>query len=271
MPVKSPLTFLIFGDVVGRPGRTALSKIVPRLREELNPTLVIANAENLAHGTGVTRKSLAECQQAGIDFFTSGNHIFRRKETTELLTERDSVLIRPANYPPSTPGQGAKLLTLGTKKVLIINLNGRVFLNEDFDCPFRKLDEILKTYESEEPNAILVDFHTEATSETVAFGWYADSRVSLVFGTHTHVPTADQRILPGGTGYITDVGMVGVRDSVLGVDKDVIIRRFLTQQPFSHDIPESGIVQVNAILVTVNPKTMKTESIERLDREVSVE
>ncbi len=269
MPVK-PLTFLIFGDIVGRPGRTALKKILPDLKKELDPTLVIANAENLAHGVGITEKTITECQAAGIDFFTSGNHIFRKKEAVSLLEKPESVIIRPANYPPGSPGQGSRLLTVGTKKILIVNLNGRVFFQEDFDCPFRTIDKLLDQYVDEKPNAILIDMHAEATSESVALGWYVDGRASAVFGTHTHIPTADARILARGTGYITDVGMVGPRDSVLGVDKEIIIKKFLTQQPFVHNIPESGIVQVNGIVIKIDPKTRRTVSIERLDREVEI-
>ena len=270
MPAKISLSFLIIGDIEGRAGRTAVAKLVPQLRQELNPSLVIANAENLAHGTGVTTKTLEECRQAGIDFFTSGNHIFRKKEAIDLLTEPEPTIIRPANYPEGTPGQGHRLLTVGTKQILIINLNGRVFFQEDFDCPFRTLDKILEEYKSVSLNAIIVDAHTEATSEIIALGWYADGRVSAIFGTHTHVPTADTRILDQGTGYVSDVGMVGARDSVLGVDKDVIIKNFLTQQPFVHDIPEHGVVQFNSVFVEVDPKTAKTISIKRIDREVEV-
>ncbi len=270
MPAKSTLKFIIFGDVVGRPGRTALYRIVPELKKELKPDLIIANAENIAHGVGVTTKTIEECQAAGIDLFTSGNHIFRKREATDLLEQKEPVVLRPANYPAGTPGQGHRLVTLGTKKVLLINLNGRVFFQEDFDCPFRSVDQILKDYESERPNAVLIDFHTEATSEAKAFGWYVDGRVSAVFGTHTHVPTADPAVLPKGTGYITDIGMVGPRDSVLGVDKDIIIKKFLTQQPFIHEIPETGIIQVNAIVVEIDAKNGKTLKIERLDKEVEI-
>ena len=270
MPVKYSLTFIIFGDVVGRAGRTALAKVVPEFRKEFKPDLVLANVENLAHGIGITAKTLAECQEAGVDFFTSGNHIFRKKEAVTLLEQKDPVIIRPANYPPETPGQGYRIIMVGTKKVLVVNLNGRVFFQEHFDCPFRAIDQILKETKTESPDVILIDMHAEATSEARAFGWYVDGRVSTVFGTHTHVPTADNIILPQGTGYITDVGMVGPRDSVLGVDKEIIIKKFLTQQPFVHEIPETGIVQVNAIAVTVDAKNSKTVKIERIDKEVEI-
>ncbi|MFA5107574.1 MAG: TIGR00282 family metallophosphoesterase [Patescibacteria group bacterium] len=270
MPASRPLTFLIFGDVFGRPGRAALAQVIPALRKKYDPDLVIANAENIAHGVGVTEKTLAECQAAGVDFFTSGNHVFKKKEVIDLLTKPEPVLLRPANYPPGTPGVGSRLLTVGTKHILVINLNGRVFFTENFDDPFRTLDAILKEYESKKPHAIIVDIHSEATSEAVSLGWYADGRASLVFGTHTHIPTADARILPRGTAYITDVGMIGLKDSVLGEDKDEIIKSFLTQQPFTHTIPENGLVSINGIVVKVDPKTSHALSIESIHQEVDV-
>lgn len=270
MPASQPLTFLIFGDVFGRPGRLALSQVVPELRKKHRPDLVLANIENIAHGVGVTEKTLKECQAAGIDLFTSGNHIFKKKEAIDLLLQKDSPLLRPANYPPGTPGQGVKLVAVGTKNVLVINLNGRVFFTENFDDPFRTLDQILKEHEREKLHAVLIDAHTEATSEVVALGWYADGRASVVFGTHTHIPTADARILPKGTAYITDIGMVGLKDSVLGEDKDEIIRSFLTQQPFSHTIPEHGLTSVNALLVTVDPKTHRARTINLIQKEVEI-
>lgn len=270
MPARRPLTFLIFGDIVARPGRKALAEIVPQWRKRYQPDLVLANAENLAHGTGVTPKTLAECQSAGVDFFTSGNHVFKKKDVVPLLTDRDTVLLRPANYPPETPGVGHKIVRLGTKSVLVINLMGRVFFNDNYEDPFRTLDQILEHYRRERLSAILVDVHTEATSEAVALGWYADGRVSVVYGTHTHVPTADARVLPGGTGYISDIGMTGLRDSVLGVDKDLIIRKFLTQQPVAHEWPESGWATINAILVTVDPGSHQALEIKLLQKEIDV-
>lgn len=270
MPASRPLTFLIFGDVFGRPGRAALAQVVPALRKKYDPDLVIANVENVAHGVGVTEKTLAECQAAGVDFFTSGNDVFRKKEVEDILARKNPILIRPANYPPGTPGVGHRLLTVGTRNVLVINLIGRVFFTENFDDPFRSIDAILAEYKSTKLNAIIVDFHTEATSEIMALGWYADGRASIVFGTHTHVPTADARILLKGTAYITDVGMVGPRDSVIGEDREVILKSYLTQQPFKHTIPEEGPVSVNGIVVTVDPKTTRALSIESIHQEVGV-
>lgn len=264
------LKILFFGDVVGRAGREALKKTVPQLKETYQPELAIANAENLAHGKGVTSKTLEGIQEAGIDIFTSGNHIWKKTEGLSILNEKDSPVIRPANYPPGVPGKGYKIIEIGTKKVLIINLMGRVFIQEDIDCPFRKLDEILEETKKENLKAVIVDFHGEATSEKIAFGWYADGRTSAVIGTHTHIVTADEKILPKGTAYITDAGMVGLKESVLGVDKDTVIKRFLTQLPLNHEIPEEGLVTVNALYLEIDTKTSKAKKLERIKEEVVI-
>ncbi len=263
-------TILFFGDVVGKAGRRALQKIVPALREELAPDLVLANGENIAHGAGITKKTLEEGRAAGIDLFTSGNHVWNKEEVRSLLQDPTTPLIRPANYPADAPGQGHRLLTVGTKSVLVLNLLGKVFMEEAVDDPFRTLDALLKQYSHQSTSAIVVDFHCEATSEKQAFGFYADGRVSAVVGTHTHVGTADARILPKGTAYITDIGMVGTQDSVLGVDKNVIIKKFLSDEPAAHKIPEEGTIIVNAVLIKIDPKMEKAVSIERIDRTVEV-
>jgi len=206
---------LFFGDIVGKIGRKAIKKVIGDYKKKYSPDFIIANAENLAHGTGATESTLNEMLEAGINFFTSGNHIWKKKEIISVFEEKRIPLIRPANYPEGAPGQGYQLVEVGTKKLLVVNLLGRVFMKEDMDCPFRKIDEILKKYSKENLSGIFVDFHAEVTSENVAFGFYVDGRVSAVVGTHTHIPTADNKILPQGTAYVTDVGMVGARDSVL--------------------------------------------------------
>lgn len=264
------LKILFFGDIVGKPGRHAIAKILPKLKKELKPDLTIANAENLAHGIGVTKKTLDEGIKSGIDFYTSGNHIWKKEEIYEIFQDADIPLIRPANYPPNSPGHGQKVLNIGAKSILVINLNGRVFMEEQLDCPFRKLDDILKEYKNTDLSAILVDFHAEATSEKVAMGWYADGRVSAVIGTHTHIPTADASIFPQGTGYVTDVGMAGVKESVIGVDKDIIIQKFLTQRPSAHKIPDKNICVVNSVFLEINPNNKKTTKIKRIDQEVEI-
>ena len=264
------MKILFFGDVVGKIGRKAIKKILPGLKEEFQPDLVIANAENSAHGVGVTSKILNEMKEAGVDVFTSGNHIFKKPEAEEILKDKNSVLIRPANYPEDTVGQGYKLIEIGSKSLLLVNLIGRVFMKENFDCPFRKIDEIIKKVQPKNLGGIIVDFHAEATSEKVAFGWYVDGRISAVLGTHPHVPTADLKILPQGTAYVTDVGMVGAVDSVIGDKKELIIENFLTQTPHIIEIPEEGEVEVDAVLLEIDPKTKKAVRFIRLDRKIDV-
>jgi len=264
------IKILFFGDIVGRPGRKAITKVLPELKRQLKPDLTIANAENLAHGIGVTKKTLQEGLNSGIDFYTSGNHIWGKPEVYEIFQNIDMPLIRPANYPEDSPGQGQKLLNIGTKSVLVINLNGQVFMEEQLDSPFQKIDQILAEYKTANLDAILVDFHAEATSEKVALGWYVDGRVTAVLGTHTHIPTCDQTILPKGTAYITDVGMVGAKESVIGVDKDIVIKRFLTQRPESFEIPESKLCVVNAVFLEIDTKTKKVVKIKRIDQEVQI-
>jgi len=246
------MKILFFGDIVGQPGRQAIKKILPQWQKKYQPDLIIANGENMAHGSGVTEKSLNEILKAGIDFVTLGDHTWKQQGVSALLNDKEMPLIRPANFPPNLPGQGYRLIELRTKKILVINLIGRVFMHEDYDCPFRKADEILED-KAEEADVIIVDWHAEATSEKICLGWYLDGRVSAVLGTHTHVPTADARILPKGTAYISDVGMVGARDSSLGRDKEAAIKRFLTQTHQKLEVAE-GPVEVNAVLVEIGEK-----------------
>lgn len=264
------LKILFFGDIVGEIGREAIKKVILGYKKKYNPDFIMANVENLAHGKGATQKTLQEMLEAGINFFTSGNHIWSKKEIFKVFEEKKIPLIRPANYPPIVPGEGYKVVEIGTKKLLVVNLLGRVFIQEDTDCPFRKIDEILKKFSKEKLAGIIIDFHAEVTSETVALGFYLDGRVSAFLGTHTHIPTADNKILPQGTAYLTDVGMVGAKDSVLGVDKKNIIKTFLTQIRFEHEIPKEGICTVNAVLIEIETKTKKAISIKRIDQEVLV-
>src|SRR4030042_2797315 len=257
------MKILFFGDIIGQPGRKAIKKILPKLRKKYEPDLVMANAENLAHGAGVTEKSLEEVLDAGIDLFTSGNHIFDKKEGITLLQRKDIPLIRPANWPPIPYGTGEKIIEIGVRKCLVINLNGRLFFRESLDCPFRKADEILEQYEDEQVDAIVVDFHAEATSEKVAMGHHLDGRVSAVLGTHTHVQTADERILQGGTGYISDVGMVGPHASVISFDKHEAIRGWVTQIWKKVELAK-GPVEVDAVLLDIDTKTKLAKNIRRI-------
>ncbi len=267
---KNVLTILFIGDVVGKIGRRCVAKVLPEIREEYRPDLVLANAENVAHGKGVTEQTFKELLEAGIDFCTSGNHVFSKNEAVSLLGRSSTPLIRPANFPPGTPGEGSRVIEVGSRKVLIVNLQGRVFMKEAVDDPFRTFDEIMIRHNQNDLAAIIVDFHAETTSEKVAFGWLAEGRASLVVGTHTHVPTADEWILPGGTAYVTDLGMCGGRDTVIGRSKDEILQKFKSVVGTKFELPEEGRCRFNSVLVEIDPTTRHATNIERLDREVDV-
>ena len=253
---------LFVADGVGRPGREAVVALLPGLREELQPDLVIVNGENSAGGFGLTGKISKELQKAGADVITTGNHVFDQREFAAELPGLTNVL-RPHNYPPGAPGTGFCVVEAAGQQVLVMNLMGRLFLN-DIDDPFRSADAILAA--NSEPKIAFCDFHGEATSEKCAMGWYLDGRVSAVVGTHTHIPTADHRVLPGGTAYCTDVGMVGPRDGVIGVDKEAVLKRFLTGVPHRFEVA-AGTVTFNSVLVTIDSRTGRATSIQRIDRD----
>lgn len=262
---------LFFGDVMGRPGRYGLAQVLPGLRKEYTPDLVIANVENLAHGKGVTPTTLAELAALDIDVFTSGNHVFDKGDSSKECFDRYDNLIRPDNYGSGYPGVGFVRVVKNGQHYLIINLNGKVFFENQFtgpiSNPFKALD-VLLTNEAQNGDIIIVDLHAEATSEKVAFGWYADGRISAFFGTHTHVPTADFRVLPKGTAYITDAGMTGPRDSVIGAKIENALTAFLDQGKFVLEVAETPTVQINGVLVTV--EGTKAVGIERVYREVVI-
>lgn len=266
------LKILFFGDIVGKIGRRALKKVLPTLKKKLKPDLILANVENLAHGFGVTKKTLQEIKEIGIDFFTSGNHIWERKEIFEILKDKNfkNIIIRPANYPPSLPGQGYQLIKIGKNLVLVINLLGRVFFEINLDCPFRKVNEILTRLKNKKINGIIVDIHAEATAEKIALGHWLNGKVSAVLGTHTHIGTIDATILSKGTGYLTDIGMVGGKNSVIGVKKEEVIKTFLTQirQPF--EPVERGEAIINSVYLEIDPQTKKTKKIKRVDLEIKI-
>ena len=251
---------LMIGDVVGRPGRRAVEGLLPNLRDELHADLVIANGENLAGGFGITPETAEELLSSGVDVITSGNHIWDQKE---IIPHLDSALpvLRPLNYPPGTPGRGYTL----AGGALVVNLIGRVFVGT-WDCPFRGMGQLLEEM-SDLPNVVIVDMHAEATSEKVAMGWYLDGRVSAVAGTHTHVPTADARILPKGTAYVSDLGMVGAANSVIGVQTQDVLERFLTQTPRRLRVATAGPVHFNSVLIEIDETTGVATDIVRIDRE----
>jgi metallophosphoesterase (TIGR00282 family) len=239
---------LFIGDVTGKPGRRVLMAQLPGLRRAHQLNVVIANGENAAGGVGITPDVAAELFAAGIDALTGGNHSWRNRDAYEFLDAEPRIL-RPANYPPGVPGRGAAVITTASGlRIGLVNLQGRVFM-DDLDDPFRAGRELAETLRAEVP-VVVVDMHAEATSEKVAMGWYLDGRVSAVLGTHTHVQTSDERILPQGTAYITDVGMTGPRDGVIGMAREIIIERFLTQLPSRFEVA-SGPAQLNGVVVDV--------------------
>ena len=254
------MKILVIGDIVGRPGRQVVHKFLRGLRKQYKLDLVIANGENAAGGFGLTLSTAQELLDDGVDVLTSGNHIWAQKEIIPYL-DADMPILRPLNYPPGVPGRG--YLIIG--KMLVVNLIGRTFMN-NYDCPFRAMDKLLDELE-DKPPVIIVDFHAEATSEKVAMGRYLDGRVSAVLGTHTHVGTIDAQILPGGTAYVTDIGMTGPTDSIIGDDADAVIQRFLTQMPHHLSVGKGKPV-LNAILVEVDESSGKATGIERIQREM---
>ncbi|MDD4352539.1 MAG: TIGR00282 family metallophosphoesterase [Candidatus Gracilibacteria bacterium] len=258
----SALKIIFIGDIVGKIGRKAVGKIIPDLKKEYAPDLIIANGENLAHGTGITQKTLEEILQAGVDFLTSGNHIFDKQDIIPYLNRVP--VIRPANYPDGAPGRGYEILKIAKHKLAVVNLLGRVFIGPPVDCPFRIIDEILKKIQKEKVSAIIVDFHAEATAEKIALFRYLDGRVSALLGTHTHIQTADEEISAQGTAYISDVGGVYGQETVIGVDQSVVLERFLTAMPVVHKFPESGKAVFNAVYLEIDTKTAKAAQIKKI-------
>jgi len=260
------MKILLIGDVVGRPGRAAVARFVVPLREELHIDVVLANCENAAGGAGVTPATAQELFRAGVDVLTSGNHVWKKKEAYELL-RLDHRVLRPANYPTRAPGFGSTVIeTLTGQKVGILNLIGRVFM-EPVDCPFHVAEQEVQRLRLSSP-IILVDMHAEATSEKVAMGWFLDGKVSCLIGTHTHIPTADERILPQGTAFITDVGMTGPYDSVIGRKTEQILERFLSGVPVRSEVAADN-TQLRGLLVDLDPDTGRATAVERITQRLT--
>ena len=259
--MSADFRILFVADVVGEPGRRAVAAILPKLKEEHRPSLTILNGENSAGGFGLTVKTIKELKAAGADVITTGNHVFDQRDFVPELASQERVL-RPHNYPPGAPGTGVWVVPAAGEEVLVMNLMGRLFMN-DLDDPFRTADAILAGHP--DLRIVFCDFHAEATSEKISMGWYLDGRVSAVIGTHTHVPTADARILPGGTAYCTDAGMVGPRDGVIGMDRENVLRRFLTAVPQKWRIAD-GAVTFNSVLINIDRLSGRATSIQRIDQ-----
>lgn len=255
------MKILFIGDIVGKPGRRAVRELLPGLVNGHGIDLVIANCENAAAGFGVTRDIIEELYASHIDILTSGNHVWDKKEALEFIADYET-LLRPANYPETVPGRGSVLYpTPGGDHVGVLNLAGRVFM-QPLDCPFVRADEEIARLRAQ-TKVVIVDIHAEATSEKKALGWYLDGQVSAVLGTHTHVQTADDEILPGGTAYLSDAGMTGPFDSVIGIRKETIIERFLTQIPNRFDVAKHD-VRLQGALLDIDPESGKARAIERI-------
>ncbi len=258
------MQILAIGDVIGKPGRETVRKLLPGLRQQYNLDLVIANAENAAGGLGLTLSTAKELLDIGVDILTSGNHVWDQKEIIPYL-DGNLPILRPLNYPPGVPGRGC----IVRENIAVVNLIGRTFIG-NFDCPFRAMDTLLAGFRAKY-SVIIVDFHAEATSEKVAMGRYLDGRVSAVVGTHTHVGTIDAKIFPRGTAHVTDIGMAGPADSIIGDDAQTVLQRFLTVMPHRLAVGSGNKMIFNSVLIAVDDKSGKALSIERVDREVDLQ
>jgi len=255
------LNILFIGDIVGELGREMLRQYIPLLKSKYQPDIIIANGENSAGGKGITLKIYHELISYGIDLITMGNHTWDNKEIFNFIDTQDKI-IRPANYPNGTPGKGYSLIKKnGLPIFAVINLQGRTYL-PSIDCPFQVVNKIIDEIRKV-TNLILIDFHAEASSEKQALAWYLNGKISAIIGTHTHVQTADERILPLGTGYITDVGMTGPYDGIIGMEKETVIRKFITQLPIRFEVAK-GRGQLNAVILNIDNNTGMVKKIERI-------
>jgi metallophosphoesterase (TIGR00282 family) len=260
------MNILFIGDIVGSPGREAVKKLLPELSKEYKLDFIIANAENAAGGSGITPGVADELFDSGVNVITSGDHIWKKREIFELIAKEERIL-RPINFPANAPGSGCGVFK--TKKginVGVINAQGRVFM-EALECPFKTTSQAQEGL-SKETDLIIVDIHAEATSEKVALGWYLDGKVSAVLGTHTHIQTADEKILPKGTAYITDVGMTGPLDSVIGRRVEDVLQRFITAIPVKFEVA-SGNIQLQGVVIDIDESTGKAKSILRIQKKLN--
>ncbi|PLR84285.1 TIGR00282 family metallophosphoesterase [Bacillus canaveralius] len=255
------MRILFIGDVVGSPGRDMVSSYLSRLKEKFRPTITIINGENAAGGKGITDKIYRRFLEEGAQAITLGNHAWDNREIYEFIDDAKN-MVRPANLPDGTPGKGIVYLKVNQDEVAVINLQGRAFMTP-IDCPFKKADQLIEEARKR-TSIIFVDFHAEATSEKQAMGWYLDGRVSAVVGTHTHVQTADERILPAGTAFLTDVGMTGPYDGILGVERDAVLKRFLTALPVRFEVTKEGRTQLSAVIIDIDKQDGKAKKIQTI-------
>ena len=267
---KKDLKIIFIGDINGKIGRETIKKEIPGIKKKYAPDLIIANADNIAHGKGATENTVKELMKYGIEFFTSGDHCFDQLNSIKDVYNDMLPTIRPLNYSVKAPGKGYDIINTPKGDVLVINLIGRVFMRRDYECPFILCEDLIKKLENIKFSAIIIDIHAEATSEKIALKHYFDGKVSAILGTHTHVMTADETISAKGTAYISDVGMTGAADGILGVDKENIIESFITQIKAPHVIPVKGKSIMNCVLITVDSKSSKALKIESIIKKVTI-
>ncbi|RLQ91648.1 TIGR00282 family metallophosphoesterase [Falsibacillus albus] len=255
------MRLLFVGDVVGSPGRDMIKEYLPRLKDKYRPQFTIVNGENAAGGKGITEKIYRELLDCGANIVTLGNHAWDNREVFEFI-EDAKYLARPGNFPKGTPGTGLVFSKINDLEIAVINLQGRTFMAA-IDCPFQKADELIEEAKKR-TNVIFVDFHAETTSEKQAMGWYLDGRVAAVIGTHTHVQTADNRILPNGTAYLSDVGMTGPYDEILGMGKEAVLKRFMTSLPVRFEVPKTGRTQLSGCFIDIDAKSGNAKNIQRM-------
>lgn len=259
------MKILVFGDIFGKPGREIVAKILPEWKKEFAPDLVIANGENLSHGKGISETTINEIRNAGVNVITGGNHTPEGKNASELLNDEKIPLLRPVNFIPSLPGRGFMRVKAGGAEVLIINAIAQSHMNHAYDSPYAAVEKVLTENEAgPKTKVIIVDWHAETTSEKRALGWWLDGRVSLVYGTHTHIPTADEQVLPKGTGFISDIGMTGPFHSIIGEAIDPRIAIMVRQDQTKPDVAEAPPYEINAILIEIDPESGKTTRIQRM-------
>jgi len=260
------IKILFLGDIVGRPGRTIIKELIPVLVAEHDIDVVVANGENSAGGTGIDPNTAGDMFASGVNIITTGNHVWKRKDIFDYIKLNQTRIIRPLNYPPGVAGAGSTRIIINKNgkdtTIWVVNLHGRTFIDEVLDCPFRVAEKFVQGRDSNE--IILVDFHAEATSEKGAMGWFLDGKVTAVIGTHTHVQTADERILPQGTAFISDAGMCGAIDSILGVEVEPIVSSFLTGLPVRFEVPNKGEAMLNGVVIECDENTGRATGIERI-------
>lgn len=264
------MKILFFGDIVARPGRLAVAQVLPEWQKDYSPDVIIGCIDNLAHGKGATEKTVQELLNLGFHAFTTGDHVLNSDKGEQLVGQENLPIVRPLNLPESTPGLGWRIIEIADQEIVLVHLIGQVFLSGDYISPFKAIDNLLNSSVLVDKKNIIVDIHAEATSEKVALGWYLNGRVTAVLGTHTHIPTCDEWIMPQGTAYITDVGMTGIRESVLGVKTDIILNRFVYAGTDRFEPAETGTVLVRAVIIDFNPDSGHAKSIKRLEKTVTI-